>query len=227
MQLRQCEAKHVKAVLNRDRPEHSQLPPDTVTSNSDDHTVHSTPDPTLLATKLPEVVPKLTVTTAKELKDAFSQTSSDLIPTAEAATSTPTRDLHTSATNTELLELQDAGVNTVLSYNKLMKSAQATEKYKKLQAEHKAAVKELRQEKSQRMTSEQLVKIVQTDLSSVQQRNVAETTARLQLESELTGVKVCFINDYYCTLIVPQSSNCYVANCPISSDIGWLDKWVV
>ena len=201
-QLCQCEAKYVKAVLSsRDRPEQYQLPPGAVTSDVDDHdrTVLSTPDLTPPDTKPAEAVPKLTDTSEKELQDACSQTDPGFTPTAEVATNTPTRDLHSAATNTEPppppLHLQDSGVNTVLSYHKLMKSAQATEKYKKLQAEHRATVKELRQEKSQRMTSEQLVKIIQTDLSSVQQRNITETTTRLRLESELTDVKVC------CTII--------------------------
>ena len=191
MQLCQCEAKYAKAVLGRntlDRTE--QLSPDTETSIVGHQAILSTSDQSPLDIEQPGVVSELSVTARKELQDAFSQTERDLIPTAEVATNTPTPDIHTAATNTESLQLQDFGVNTVLSYSKLMKSVQATEKYKKLQAEHKATVKELRQEKSQRMTSEQLVKIVQTDLTSVQQRNIAETIARLRLEAEITDVKV-------------------------------------
>lgn len=49
---------------------------------------------------------------------------------------------------------------------------------------------QLNEERSQKMVAEQLVKIVQGELSELRQRSVMETTTRLRLENELSDTKV-------------------------------------
>jgi len=145
----------------------------------------------VIATTLPAVQPVATCDASNQTEvDIFTvHTQTEVTQTNEAATNM-TIDVQSVSTTTEPVLTQDVECSTELSFYELMEKVRETEMFKKLQEEHKAALREMNEEKSKRMVSEQLIKIVQSDMSSIRQRSVAETTTRLRLENELGDVKV-------------------------------------
>ena len=136
-----------------------------------------------------QLVATCDVSTQMEL-DIFSvHTQTELKQMNEASTNTLI-DVQSVSTTTESVLTQDVACNTELSCYELMERVRETELFQKLQDERKAAMSQMNEEKSQRMVAEQLVKIVQSDLSSLRQKSVSETTTRLRLENELGDVKV-------------------------------------
>ena len=122
--------------------------------------------------------------------DIFNvHTQTELKQVNEASTNTLI-DVQSVSTTTESVLTQDVACNTELSCYELMERVRETELFQKLQDERKTAMSQMNEEKSQRMVAEQLVKIVQSDLSSLRQKSVSETTTRLRLENELGDVKV-------------------------------------
>jgi Trp operon repressor len=86
---------------------------------------------------------------------------------------------------------------TALSCEDLLARAQEIKELEMLKVELHVAQSNLNKEKSQRQVSEELVKIVQTDVSSLTERNMSEVMARVKVENELTDVKV---NNVQCGL---------------------------
>ena len=100
-------------------------------------------------------------------------------------------DAVSTATNTAPRpESRDVACGTVLSGPELQEVVVLFEKLATAEVAAKTATRLLNEERSQRMVAEQLVKIVQSDLSIVQQGNAAEVTERMRLETELSSVKV-------------------------------------
>jgi len=145
----------------------------------------------VIATTLPAVQPVATCDASNQTEvDIFTiHTQTEVTQTNEAATNM-TIDVQSVSTTTEAVLTQDVECSTELSCYELMERVRETEMFKKLQEEHKATLREMNEEKSKRLVSEQLIKIVQSDMSSIRQRSVAETTTRLRLENELGDVKV-------------------------------------
>ena len=136
-----------------------------------------------------QLVAKCDVSTQMELDIFNVHTQTELKQVNEASTNTLI-DVQSVSTTTESVLTQDVACNTELSCYELMERVRETELFQKLQDERKTAMSQMNEEKSQRMVAEQLVKIVQSDLSSLRQKSVSETTTRLRLENELGDVKV-------------------------------------
>lgn len=79
---------------------------------------------------------------------------------------------------------------TILSISDLITRTKEKEELELLKVDLHVARGSLNQEKSQRMVAEELIKIIQSDLSAVSSRNTTEVMTRLQLENELTDIKV-------------------------------------
>ena len=79
---------------------------------------------------------------------------------------------------------------TTLSIRDLVDQAKEKEELELMKVDLHVARGSLNKEKSQRMVAEELVKIIQSDLSDMSSRNTTEVMTRLQLENELTDVKV-------------------------------------
>ena len=79
---------------------------------------------------------------------------------------------------------------TTLSVGDLVTRSKEKEELEMMKVELHVARDSLNQEKSQRMVAEELVKIIQSDLSAASSRNTSEVMTRVQLENELTDVKV-------------------------------------
>ena len=137
-----------------------------------------------------QLVATCDVSTQMELDTSTVHTQTELKQVNEVSTNTLV-DVQSVSTATESVLSQDVACNTELSCYELMERVRETELFQKLQDERKAAISQMNEEKSQRMVAEQLVKIVQSDLSSLRQKSVSETTTRLRLENELGDVKVC------------------------------------
>lgn len=103
------------------------------------------------------------------------------------------------ATNTSAVCVEEAAVNTELSTYELLQCVHDAENARRTREEHARAMVELNEEKSKRLVSEQLAKIVQSDLMDVRQQNIMETTAKIRLENEVADLKVSLI-------IIPCSS---------------------
>ena len=139
-----------------------------------------------------QLVAKCDVSTQMELDIFNVHTQTELKQVNEASTNTLI-DVQSVSTTTESVLSQDVACNTELSCYELMERVRETELFQKLQDERKTAMSQMNEEKSQRLVAEQLVKIVQSDLSSLRQKSVSETTTRLRLENELGDVKVRII----------------------------------
>ena len=144
-----------------------------------------------VASALPvvELVATCDVSNQTEVNISATCTQTEATHTNEVATNTAI-DVRSVSAATEAIPTQDVESNTDLSCYELMERVRETEMFRKLQEEHKAALRQMNEEKSQRMVSEELIKIVQSDMSSIRQRSVLETTTRLRLENELGDVKV-------------------------------------
>lgn len=79
---------------------------------------------------------------------------------------------------------------TTLSCEDLLARAQVMKELEMLKVELHVAQSNLNTETSQRQVSEELVKIVQTDLNSLTERNMSEVMAKVMVENHLTDVKV-------------------------------------
>lgn len=139
-----------------------------------------------------QLVATCDVSTQMELDIFNVHTQTELKQVNEASTNT-LMDVQSVSTTTESVLSQDVACNTELSCYELMERVRETELFQKLQDERKTAMSQMNEEKSQRLVAEQLVKIVQSDLSSLRQKSVSETTTRLRLENELGDVKVRII----------------------------------
>ena len=126
----------------------------------------------------------------------------------DAATSTdptPLPETSNVETNTVSIPLMDRGsspapappimthdyAQTVLSIEDLETRVKEKEELELLKVDFHVAQSNLNQERSQRLVSEELVKIIQEDLNATSGRNTTEVMARLQVENELTEAKVC------------------------------------
>lgn len=81
---------------------------------------------------------------------------------------------------------------TTLSCEDLFARAKEMKELELLKVELHVAQSNLNREKSQRQVAEELVKIVQTDVNSLTERNMTEAMKRVQVENELIDVKVSF-----------------------------------
>lgn len=86
--------------------------------------------------------------------------------------------------------LSDIGVNTDLKAYEFWEHVNETQKSVAKEERYQQLLGELNNEKSQRMVNDHLVKILQSDVTDLQQKNVAEATTRLRLESEIADLKV-------------------------------------
>ena len=89
------------------------------------------------------------------------------------------------------IPLSDIGVNTDLKAYEFWEHVNETQKSVAKEERYQQVLGELNKEKSERMVNEHLVKILQSDVTDLQQRNVAEATTRLRLESEIADLEVC------------------------------------
>ena len=124
-------------------------------------------------------------------------------PTCDASINTEWPETYSQSTNTSPPEFCEEGVNTdpppiaketgcntIMNCFDVLQRAKEMEELQFLKVEHRVAVTEMNEAKSQKMVAEELVKIVQSDLAELRQHNLTETTRRLQLENELSDVKV-------------------------------------
>ena len=88
------------------------------------------------------------------------------------------------------IPLFDIGVNTDLKAYEFWEHVNETQKSVAKEERYQQVLGELNKEKSERMVNEHLVKILQSDVTDLQQRNVAEATTRLRLESEIADLEV-------------------------------------
>ena len=124
-------------------------------------------------------------------------------PTCDASINTEWPETCSQSTNTSPPEFCEQGVNTdpppiaketgcntIMNCFDVLQRAKEMEELQFLKVEHRVAITEMNEAKSQKMVAEELVKIVQSDLAELRQHNLTETTRRLQLENELSDVKV-------------------------------------
>jgi hypothetical protein len=85
----------------------------------------------------------------------------------------------------------DVGCNTDLHISpELLERVKLAEQLAQIQSEHAAGVVERNEALSQQMVSEELARIVQSELVELRQRNIAETTNRIRLENQLGELQV-------------------------------------
>ena len=103
--------------------------------------------------------------------------------------------------------LSHTSAQTTLSCEDLLARANEMKELEMLKVELHIAQANLTKERSERQVSEELIKIVQTDLNSLTERNMSEVMSRMQTENQLTDVKVCFFVCLYisCTYMYVQS----------------------
>lgn len=123
-------------------------------------------------------------------------TSTETLPLVTIGSNTEPRPLVAVGINTEPRPLREVGCNTIVNCLDVLRRAKEVEELNMLKADHLISVKQLNQEKSQRMVAEHLVKIVQSDVSELRQKNMNEVTTRMKLENELSDAKVlvCYNN---------------------------------
>ena len=120
----------------------------------------------------------------------------EAISTSDFATNTdciPTKDSECLA----CIESHDESVNTDVSMFQLLKQVQSAEKFVQMREELREKTFQLNEEKSKRMVNENLVSILQSDITSLQQRNVSESTTRIRMDGEIAELKVSL------TLLLP------------------------
>ena len=118
-------------------------------------------------------------------------TNTEAPETCSQSTNTLKTELCVQGVNTEPPPVaKDIGCNTMLNCFDVLQRAREMEELQFLKVEHRIAVTEMNEAKSQKMVAEQLTKIVQSDLADLRQQNLTETTRRLQLENELSDAKV-------------------------------------
>ena len=87
-------------------------------------------------------------------------------------------------------QMDHASSQTTISCKDLFSRAKEMEQLEMLKVELHMAQSTLNKEKSQRQVAEELVKIVQSDFSALTEKNMTEVMSCLQLENDLTDVKV-------------------------------------
>ena len=121
------------------------------------------------------------------------------VPTVDIGTNTDQGLTQTIGTNTDPPPtINEVGCNTSLSCFDILRRAKEMEEFEMLKAEHHVIVGQLNQQRSQRMVADQLVTIVQSDLSELRQKHVSDVTTRMRVENELGDAKVCvsmYVND--------------------------------
>ena len=138
-----------------------------------------------------EQIPPLLVS-PKAMCDA--NTNTEPVDTYSQSTNTSTPEFSTQGVNTDLPPVsKEIGCNTMLNCFDVLQRAKEMEELQFLKVEHRIAVTQMNEAKSQKMVAEQLTKIVQSDLAELRQQNLTETTRRLQLENELSDAKVGFV----------------------------------
>ncbi|XP_003383424.1 PREDICTED: titin-like [Amphimedon queenslandica] len=85
--------------------------------------------------------------------------------------------------------LVDSSTNTTIDINELMQLANIGRERREREESIQSVMAELNQERSQRLVNDQLVKILETDVTALQQRNVTELSERLKLENEISDLK--------------------------------------
>ena len=117
-------------------------------------------------------------------------TSTEPHPLVDADTNTEPHPLVDAATSAEPRPLREVGCNTMVHCLDVLRRAKEVEELNMLKADHIILVKQLNEDKSQRMVANNLVKIIQSDLSDLRQKNVCEVTTRMRLENDLGDAKV-------------------------------------
>ena len=117
-------------------------------------------------------------------------TSTEPHPLVDADTNTEPHPLVDAATSAEPRPLREVGCNTMVHCLDVLRRAKEVEELNMLKADHIILVKQLNEDKSQRMVADNLVKIIQSDLSDLRQKNVCEVTTRMRLENDLGDAKV-------------------------------------
>ena len=113
-----------------------------------------------------------------------------VIPTCDVSTNTTTTPYEERGTSPAPLPIvKHAFSQTMLSCVDLFARAKEMEELEMVKVELHMAQSSLNQEISQRQVAEQLVKIVQSDLTSLTEKNMTEVMTRLQLENEVADSK--------------------------------------
>ena len=110
--------------------------------------------------------------------------SMDISTNTDAITTVDTEALAT-------VECSDSSCNTDLTVFEILKQVHRNEKYLHLEQELKLRLIECNEEKSKRMVNDNLIAIFQSDIVSLQQRNVEESTNRIRMDGEIAELKVC------------------------------------
>ena len=133
--------------------------------------------------------PLLTAKLTAEMLDASTNTEPPQM--CSQSTNTMTPEVCSQGVNTDPPPImKETGCNTAMNCFDVLQRAKEMEELQFLKVEHRIAVTEMNEAKSQKMVAEQLTKIVQSDLAELRQQNLTETTRRLQLENELSDAKV-------------------------------------
>ena len=113
------------------------------------------------------------------------------VPTCDATTNTQAPDQAERGTSPlPPPPIDHSSSQTSLSCADLLARVEEMRELELLKVELHVARANFNEEKSQRLVSEELIKIVQADVTSLTERNMAEAMARLQAENELTDLKV-------------------------------------
>ena len=123
------------------------------------------------------------------LKDDKS-TMTEILEQNEANTQTNCNEVTITGTQTIPASLNTTSTMTSLDINELIQLANIGRQRKEREDNFQSIMAELNQERSQRLVNDQLVKILENDLTSLQQRNVMEVSERLKLENEISDLKV-------------------------------------
>ena len=115
----------------------------------------------------------------------------EILEQNEANTQTSCNEVTITGTQTIPASLNTTSTMTSLDINELIQLANIGRQRKEREDNFQSIMAELNQERSQRLVNDQLVKILENDLTSLQQRNVKEVSERLKLENEISDLKVC------------------------------------
>ncbi len=151
-----------------------------------------------------DILLTLTDTKVAETTLIYNDTgvNTDATPTlTDVATNTQTITNYDISTNTVIIETKDteclaniecshAYVNTDISAFELLKQVHSNEKFLRMEEELRLKTIELNDEKSKRMVNDNLVSILQSDITSIQQRNIDESTTRIRMNGEIAELKV-------------------------------------
>ena len=114
----------------------------------------------------------------------------ELIPNTDIESQTDTLPTSESSSQTINPIPVNSSTNTTIDINELIQLANIGRERRERDESIQSVMAELNQERSQRLVNDQLVKILETDVTTLQQRNVTELSDRLKLENELSDLKV-------------------------------------